>query len=949
MKIKKLLIPSALLVVAVVFCLSIAISPSKGIYKPREQNPYKGIKPAIEWLSKIRNNQITGILNPNDILAAFKQVKELDKYNSKALPLTWDELGPNNVGGRTRAILWDKRDATYNTIYAGGVSGGLWKSINRGSSWSRVVSLSDNLAISCISQGVDGAIYVGTGEGFTGDGSTNYYTTGLLGGGVFKSTSGDDFVVIASTVPTPHSTTVNFAYINDIECDPTIAGRVYLGTNNKFLMSNDGGTTWITPKLTNNIAVSGSARDIELGSDGSVVIYSSNKSSFYSSNGNDLTYSVMISSSVNSAVYSSGGDRTTFAIAPSDPNYIYALVAGTNEQFSGIFRSTDKGSTWTLLAPGGSTNFDVFESGGGHQGAYDNVIQVFPNNKNHIVFGGINMWEWYEGSQPMQISWSEIGNRYVHVDHHAYVFHPTNPNILAVGTDGGFSLSIDGCQSFHTLNKNFAVTQYYAVAFDNNGAVMGGTQDNSTPYVARTGSDPKKGEVLWGGDGGWASFSMINPNYMYFTSQNASCGRTNDRYTSQVQGAKDNLGNPAFFNVSLNNHIADTGASFVTPLVLWESFNDPLSKDSIMYIADTNHLSGSTIVVKSSNDAYPISYITQTTINKHDTVMVQDIVQSKYFLGTNNAVWMTKQAMRFASVPNWYKISRIPGVVQALAYSKDGNYLFAGTQDGRVFRVSNIQAGYDSLTLDIRSPACLVVTEQIASFSRSLTSISVDPNDVNRVIITLGNFGNTNYVYLSENALDATPTFATKQGNLPAMPVYGGIIEMHNGNIALVGTEYGVYATSNINASNPTWIYQNNGMEKVPVFMIRQQTMKHFSVFNSGCIYIGTHGRGIYEARDFYEAVGISENLSIVQNTNLTIYPNPATDYTNISFNLNQRTNTFIKVYDLSGKIIYSEDIGSLEKGKNIHKLQFGKLQKGTYIIKLDAGKNSSSGKFLVL
>ena len=97
----------------------------------------------------------------------------------------WVERGPTNVGGRVRAIMFDPNDATTETVFAGGVSGGLWKNTNistPSSVWTRV-NIPENLAVSCITYDPNNTniFYVGTGESYVG-GDVN-------GDGVWKSTN----------------------------------------------------------------------------------------------------------------------------------------------------------------------------------------------------------------------------------------------------------------------------------------------------------------------------------------------------------------------------------------------------------------------------------------------------------------------------------------------------------------------------------------------------------------------------------------------------------------------------------------------------------------------------------------------------------------------------------------------------------------------------------------
>ncbi|PHS10836.1 MAG: hypothetical protein COA88_00685 [Kordia sp.] len=124
--------------------------------------------------------------NLYDIKKLLNESHAQARVSGDASDNNWVERGPNNVGGRTRAVMFDPNDVTNETVFAGGVSGGLWKNINisNGSSvWTQVV-ISENLNISCIVADPNNSMifYLGTGESYTrGDGNGN---------GIWKSTDG---------------------------------------------------------------------------------------------------------------------------------------------------------------------------------------------------------------------------------------------------------------------------------------------------------------------------------------------------------------------------------------------------------------------------------------------------------------------------------------------------------------------------------------------------------------------------------------------------------------------------------------------------------------------------------------------------------------------------------------------------------------------------------------
>src|SRR3984957_13664572 len=155
--------------------------------------------------------------------------------------LQWNERGPNNVGGRTRALIFDMGDAAngYKRVFAGGVGGGLWVTSDITASpvqWTKINDFFDNIAISCIAQNPVNPleIYAGTGEGFDN-------ADAIQGLGVWKSSDGGvTWAQLASTE--------GFKYINAILVDKN--GSVYIAGETAMFVgfgvdqSTNGGSTW---------------------------------------------------------------------------------------------------------------------------------------------------------------------------------------------------------------------------------------------------------------------------------------------------------------------------------------------------------------------------------------------------------------------------------------------------------------------------------------------------------------------------------------------------------------------------------------------------------------------------------------------------------------------------------------------------------------------------------
>lgn len=904
-------------------------------YSPRnsEGNSEKGISGALEFYNLVRGNP-----DVSDIVNAHKVADMLPKGKS----LTWSEIGPNNMGGRTRAILIDKNN--YNTIYAGGVAGGLWKTTTGGTSWELIFPLAENYAISCITQDINGIIYFGTGEGFgvgTGEAAGS---TSFMGGGIYKSTdnTGTVFTQISSTLPASNND--KWAYIYEMATDP-FSDKVYACTGSGLYMTSDGGATWSNPVLyPGSTPYSYVAHDVEVASNGAVYCVVGDKV-FYSPDGSSGSFSDRSVTGTTPASVS----RIELAVAPTDPNYIYACVASqvglVSGLFKGVYRSTDAGLNWSVIGPGGSANFNLF--GDNNQGYWDNIIKVFPNDKNHILVGGIDLWEWSEGSSWIQKSlWylSSSSPYYLHADQHDIVFVPNNPSTFYHGSDGGISKSTDGGTLFSTTNRNYSTIQFYSLSCNLFDQVVGGCQDNGTIVIPGYPDSSQAGNAydFLGGDGGWTAMSYIDPNVIVGTIYYGEAYRSNE-----FGGNSSLFYNDRILAIAQPDGVnwSSSFAGFVTPMILDEKIANYNSPDSVMFYSDTvSYNAGDVVVVRSKNNAFPFPYTLPTPLSAGDSILVQDIVTANFYLGANGAVWMTRGIHDFSGAPDWLKISSITGTAQSMAVSGDGNYLFVGTSGGLLYRISNLLAVKDSITGDITSPYCVIETKSIANGGgRAITSIAVDPNDAANVVYTLGRYGQTQYVYMSTNALDSVPTFANKTGDLPKMPVYSSVIEMHNPNTVILGTELGIFSTSNISAANPTWIEDNSNLGRVPVYMLRQQTLNYPYNTNYGVIYAGTHGRGAFKSTSY---VGLEEIVSSSEQNLLNLFPNPALETTNVSFKSDVAGNASLNIYSLDGKLVQTLPV-SLVKGVNNIEVNVSKLSTGNYLIEVRNIDFSISGKLV--
>jgi len=468
----------------------------------------------------------------------LEQVYQIvDQSNNQPIPgipgsaaSPWTERGPDNVGGRTRAIMWDPNASSGNKVWAGGVTGGLWYNNNITASSSAWVSVSnqwDNLAITAIAYDPNNSqiFYVGTGEGW-GAGASR-------GAGIWKSTNG-------GTSWTQLSSTGSYHYINDLvvrnesgssvvyaACRRNYFRGQWHGVNGLYRSVN-GGTSWsqVLPNIPGTSSQYAAA-DIEIAADNRLWVGTQETSLglsdqgggrvLYSDNGTTWTVSRTVTN----------GERVELACAPSNSNYVYALteIAG---QAGEISRTTNKGSTWSTRSEpadvdNGIPNSD-FTRG---QAWYDLIMAVDPNDANTLVAGGINLFRSTDGANNWsQISkWSNNNNlaalncSYVHADQHQVVFKPNSSSTVLFGTDGGvfYTTSLATAATSNVIsarNKDYNVTQFYAGAIHPSAGsnyALAGAQDNGTQKFTAAGFGSTVRAT--GGDGAYCFIDQTNASY----------------------------------------------------------------------------------------------------------------------------------------------------------------------------------------------------------------------------------------------------------------------------------------------------------------------------------------------------------------------------------------------------------------------------------------------------
>lgn len=722
---------------------------------------------------------------------------------AKATGLTWEERGPYNVGGRTKAILWDPQIT--DKVWAGAASGGLWYNTditNSASEWTAVDDLMENLSITSIAYDpVDpDVMYMGTGEG--------HIIGSVKGAGMLKSTDAGVTWTHMTTSNGFYDTEGDFHYVNDILVvdEGGLEGVIYVATQssmneytyfgyalsgeNGLWRSTDGGVTF-TQQLAN---VSGESYtypmgDLELGADGRIwagtardIFGAATARIYYSDNG--TTWNV---------AYDPGsGDRVELATAPTDANRVYAVAAngGSVAWMVSATSATSSPTSWSSITTpthqdpisfGGACTVNCSNSGDftrSSQAFYDLILKVDPTDEDKVWAGGIDLHQSTDGGSTWDAmtSWYDAGAGtgcdclpYVHADMHVLEFNPLDDTELLSGNDGGVHFTTNAnaaTPSWDDRNNNYNVTQFYGGAINPTAGTnqfLGGAQDNGSQYFSGTGMITTS--EASGGDGAYCNIDQDEAQYQWTQYV------YNDYYCSTNTGA----------SFPSTREFGSSTGRFINPSVYDNTEN-------IMYAAG----------------------------------------------GTNQFLrWTNPQSC--GATGSFINSSFGGDVVSALAVSPNisnrvyfgtGNNGISDTGSGNVYYVDN--AHNSSAATDISG----------ASFPANsyVSCIAIEDGDENHIIVTFSNYG----VSSVWETTDGGSNWTDIEGDLPDMPVRWAIIHPEDANRVILATELGVWSTDNTNGGSTDW--EPHDDESFPhvrtdMLQVRASDLEMIAL---------THGRGLW-------------------------------------------------------------------------------------------------------
>jgi uncharacterized protein (TIGR03437 family) len=717
----------------------------------------------------------------------------------------WTPLGPGNIGGRTRALLIDPQNP--QTMFAAGVSGGVWKSVNGGQSWQPVADLLANIAVNSLAFDPrdPNVIYAGTGEGIIGG------LVAIKGLGIFKTTDGG-----TSWARLEATANENFDAVSDIVISPHDSRRIYAATYRGVFRSLDGGASW-TMVLESEPPYpfsQGGCKDLAIRTDraGDDLLAACSKPEQ-----NVIWHNTDAAGNggwkqVWGAV---GFGRIALAIAPSNQNVSYAVVSALYSQaLYGVYRSNDGGEEWGGLAGEGSESklarallsfpplafssecgYGLRDSFGG-QAFYDMAVAVDPVDENRVWVGGIDLFRSDDGGW----NWGLAGFVYVgpnfnlgaiHPDQHTIVFHPqyngTINQVMYVGNDGGLYRTDNAravvatsenapCNANNSavkwtaLNHGYAVTQFYhGAVFPDGKSYFGGTQDNGT-LLGTDATGLNGWRMINGGDGGYVAVDPTNTTTLYSEFTGLSIQKSTD-------GGKT-------FGFAVNGIDFDPG-TFISPYVMDPS--DP---------------------------------------------------QRLYAGGYN--VWRTTNGA--ASWQSVGQLAPFDSVVAALAVTAlaiaptDANYALIATanffNESYIVRTNRMLARDESSALEAPAEVAAQPREGYVSW------VEFDPANKNVAYATYSTFGGEHVWRTTDAGVSWTSIDGQGAGRLPDVPVHCIKVDPSNTARLYLGTDVGVFVS---NDGGATWAVENTGFANVITEALALNVVNGVTQ-----LYAFTHGRGAW-------------------------------------------------------------------------------------------------------
>lgn len=765
----------------------------------------------------------------------------------------WTKRGPHNYGGRTRALAVDVTDPSGLTLLAGGVSGGMWRSVDGGETWTLTTGSSQLHSVTCLVQDVrlghEATWWYGTGEVIAG--SPEQGGDAYRGDGIYRSDDGGrSWTVLPGTASgTPQAADQPFDGVSALALDATRSdGAVlYAATLGGILRSADGGGSWSVvlgggrqAALCAEVAV-GPAGTVyaTLSSDGAV------RGIFRSQDGLAWT-------DISPAALEFPFHRIAIGVAPSAPGLVYFLTSDRVDKFRHQFfmhfhTAGGADEYWYDRSAALDALPDPWGEAGNTyslntQRGYNLHVTVDPLSAARIYVGGVHLWrsdDAFAGGAVAQ----RVGGYYYprddehHADQHRLVFVGGSSHVALTASDGGVHRTEDllaRTVTWESLNRGYDTTQFYTVAVDRKAAgdpvIVGGAQDHGTFWTGTTAGDAPWRLVL-GGDGSHcAVIDALGGDYVLSTYKG---------WIFRVQLAAD--GTPLRVMEIDPYDLPDAARSFINPFLI------PDQDEPVIYLASRQGVWRNLDYARSPWDA----------------PWDRNLGWDQLTVGTDGEA------------------------ITALAAGGDADHdLYFGTDEGGVYLVRDAKAGRGRLPERLDGGV-------LAPAGSLVSAIAVHPRDRRKVLVAYGNY-NVPSLWYSE---DAGATWRDVEGALagPDGPSVRCLAIVADGDrdLWLCGTSVGLFSAAGSADAEVDWVLEAPeiiGNVIVDALAVRPADR---------LVVAATHGRGIFSAAlpPDWSVERVPGAVRIAGSA-----PNPFNAGTTIAFDLPAAAQVRLEVLDLRGR-----------------------------------------------
>ena len=840
----------------------------------------------------------------------------IELLNRRSTELLFTNRGPWNVGGRTRAFGIDISNE--NRLIAGSTSGGMWISSDAGKNWRMTTTAIQMLNPTCLVQdkrpGHTQTWFFGTGEAYGASASKPgaYY----LGDGLFKSSdSGKSWTALLATgAGNPENFSTNWQLVWNLAMDESAADsteELYAATYGAIYRSENGGKNWTAVR-------SGGSYFTDVAVTKTGVVYATlsgdgtQRGIWRSGDGKTFT-------NITPANFPTGYKRIVIGIDPNNENKIYFLANTPGfgkmtrnyqgePEYNSFYRYTflksngaDTNGRWENLSanlPATGGMFDKWNV----QGSYDMAVAVQPGNSNMVIIGGTNLYRstvafndsvnttfigGYEKNSALPTINSYPNH---HPDQHGVAFLPLNPKVMYSYHDGGVCRTNDidaGSVTWESLNNGYLTTQFYTVAIDKataNDPVIVAGAQDNGSWFTASESPQSPWVQPRGGDGSYCAIAGGKSMY-YLSIQNSRI----------LKAVLDQNGKRTAW--ARIDPIGLKKPKFINPFAL-----DPRN-NNVMYLAGGKYL------YRNHNLAdIPLK-------NTWDSI------------STNWTRWEDS-----VPIPNAY-ISAVHVCRQPLSR------VYYGTDNRRVYRVDNAISGTPK-PVDITSS----ITGNAFPLSANVSCITTNPENGDEVLVSFSNY-NVNSIFRST---DAGKTWQAIGGNLDPSSGMGpsvrwlAVLPVKDGIIYLAATSTGLYASSRINGNNTVWIQQGaKTMGFAVCDMIDTRPL-------DGTVVVATHGNGIFSGS--YSSIDniVSNNEIETVFNEIKLYPNPAENQIQITFNSAVNNIANMMVYDESGRLLLQQN-AKINAGENSILVETKQLAQGVYYLHISSPEGRKCLQFVIV